>query len=243
MAASAKTGFISEGSILQFFAKHPVVFYWTFTFIENLTDKAEAERRFKKFQDLLRRRGAEWLHVWEPQKRGAWHVHLITDVYLDVNWLRPWMVQRGFGPIMKVYRIERGARWIEGRGWVADTRDVEKLCRYLRKYLTKSRAESKDGKKAFGGGGGKRWKSMEDPGRPGPKVGNTRFAWNPWQDNPMSYLLQMGRLFYRELNGCWPPWEKDAVLRTGWFQYLIKLGYEYTNWGDYDPFFVVPGYG
>lgn len=228
MAATAKTAYLAEQSVLQFVGNHAVVFYWTFTFQELVLDKEEAEKRFRPLVDLFRRRGAKHLAFWEPQKRGAWHVHLLTDKYFDVVWLRPWLMKRGWGPQMKVKVVQKGSQWVQGKGWVTDDSGVRRLCWYLRKYLTKSLSASTDGKKAFGGS-------------VAAKAGTTRFKWNPRTDNPLSYLYFYGARLYRELHGENPRWRGDCLLNSGLFSLLIRMGYEYTDYGSFDPFFFWSG--
>lgn len=248
--ASPKTAFIAEQSVRQFFLQHRVVYYWTFTIADCCTKKSEAERRFKPFKDLIRRRGKEMLEFWELQKRGAWHVHLVTDAYLDVNWLRPWMMERGWGPQMKVKRVQSKGVWVQDRGWVPDEREVAGLVRYLVKYLLKCIRESDEAPAAFGhkkvfGGASKTWWAAgflaapfigpvkERRGRRGVFAGNTSFSWNPFVDGrPGAMLYSYGKTFFRELYGSLPSW-RDVT-------HCIRLGYEYCNYEAFDPFYVPP---
>lgn len=218
MPASKKTQFIAEQSILKFCATHRDVFYWTFTFADNVTEKLEAEKRFKAFRDLIKRRGGEELHFWEPQRRGSWHVHLLTDKYLNVVWLRQWMIDRGWGPQMRVERVASSAHYVEGKGWLSDNRAIKRLVWYLRKYLTKSLDDISDKKKPFGGSAVA-------------KIGTTMFKWMITV-SPYSYLYYYGSQSLHEVFGEWPSWLNIGL--------CIRLGYELTNYGDYDPFFVPP---
>jgi hypothetical protein len=214
--ASTKSLYIAQESIKALFARHEVVFYWTFTApSEGLPDKTEAERRFKPFKDLIARRGGDLLHFWELQERGAWHVHCLTNKYLDVKWLRPWMVARGWGPIMKVIRVESKRVWVDGQGWTRDERSEAKLIGYLTKYLTKCFREGRFYKKVFGGNARS-------------KIGTTLFRWVPWE-KPGAYLYFWGAQLFRELYHKLP--------RFTDIEYCIRLGYEVCNWEDRDPIF------
>lgn len=221
MAASSKTRYIAEASIRAFFARHPVTFYWTFTFADEVLEKGEAQKRFKPLVDLIRARGGEHLEFWELHPSGhGWHVHLLTDLYLDVNWLRPWLVRRRWGPIMKVKKVQSRRVWIDGEGWVRDDREEARLVRYLCKYLTKAfAAASQFKKKCFGG-------SAQS------KIGTTLFKWVPWL-NPWSYLYAVGAARFRDHQGRCPRFtEMNLVLR---------IGYHVSGWSEVDPWLLIDG--
>ena len=184
MAVSKKSEFIAQLSFDSFFARHKVSYFWTFTFAENLQDKKEAERRFKKVRDLFDRKGAEYLAVWERQTRGAWHVHLVTDKYFSVHWLRPWVVARGFGQFLRV-EVLRGRHRCEDGKWRRDETQHRRVARYITKYLRKGMSGVADG-------GVKRF-----VGKRLCKAGTTRFSWRP-EENPNAMLYSYGRsLFYQ----------------------------------------------
>lgn len=227
MPASAKTKFIAQESLRRFFTMHPGgVYYWTFTLVD-LVDKTEAERRFKPFEDKLRSQGGELLQFWEVQERGAWHVHLVTDKYLDVNQVRPWMVERGWGPQMKVRFVRAPRRWVPGEGWVLDDRQLWGLVKYLCKYLTKSFGDAAGGAAAMWG------KKKVFGGSRSAMVGTTRLAWNPWvEGKPGTYLYFYGRQLFNELYGEDPTWFD--------LSHVIRLGYEACDYGSWDPFYTPP---
>lgn len=201
-----------------FFIRHPVVYFWTFTIAENVTCKAEVERRFKPFKDLVKRRGGHWLAFWERQERGAWHVHVLTETYFEVEKLRPWMIERGWGPWMKVKRCQPKAHY-NGEQWVVDLSSVERLVRYLVKYVTKSLEDDQGGKiRPFAGC---------KPAR----TATVSFKWVPWE-RPFSYLWHMGRSLYCQMYNEFPSW-KDSRL-------LIRMGAEDVGWEAIDPWFIPP---
>ncbi len=174
----AKSRYILEQSLIGFIERnHGHCFYWTFTFHDNVTDKREAERRIKPFFDYLDRKRASCVGVWERQARGAWHPHLLTDAYLDVNELRPWLKARGFGAQMRVEWIGKGSHL-----W----QDPLKLVRYLIKYLGQEYRERIPGRErlAFF-----RW---------GAKCGSTKFHWNTslsklWREGQTAFLKEFRR--------------------------------------------------
>lgn len=219
MPASSKTRYIAEASIRAFFARHPVTFYWTFTFAEVVHDKGVAEARFKPLVDLIRRRGGEHLEFWELQARGCWHVHLLTDTFLDVNWLRPWLKKRGWGPQMKVVKVQAQRVWVDGEGWVRDDRGEARLVRYLCKYLTKAfAAASHFKKKAFGGSARAR-------------IGTTIFKWVPWF-NPWAYLYAKGAERFRLRQGRCPRFSEMGL--------VMRIGYHVSGWANVDPWLIMP---
>lgn len=213
-----KTRFSAEFSLAAFFNRHPVVYFGTFTLAENVTSKAEAERRFKPFKDLVKRRGGSFLCFWERQVRGAWHVHCLFTTYLDVLWLRPWMVARGWGQWMKIKRCERRTVH-QGDKWGVDLSSVQGLMRYLVKYVTKSLTDDYGEKmRPFGGD------------RPS-KACTVAFQWCPWE-NPCSYLWHLGRSLYRQMYGEFPDWREASL--------LIRMGAEDCDWWATDPWFIPP---
>lgn len=62
----------------------------TLTFRENLTDLKVANKRFNDFLKYLtaRHKGLVWSVNPEPQKRGAWHFHMIATDYFDQEEIR-----------------------------------------------------------------------------------------------------------------------------------------------------------
>lgn len=243
MAGTAKSRYCAEQNLLAFFGRHPVVFYWTWTFAENIEDKELAEARFKPLLDKLRRMGAEELHFWERQKRGAWHVHLVTQKYLDVGWVRPFMVRRGWGPIMKAIRVESHVQYVPGEGWKREDSGEQRLVRYLIKYLTKAWRDSDMWKKPCGGSASA-------------KMFTTSFRWVPYTTGRAScYLFHMGKQYLAEIgqsidllcSDVWSvTWKKEelraerAKARFARIRQLIHLGYEVTGWGNFDPFYLLP---
>lgn len=281
MPASGKTKFIAEASIERFFFKHRVVYVWTFT-SRDVVSKAVAEARFKPFKDLIARKGKEMLFVWELQARGAWHVHLVTDAFLDVNKLREFMVDRGWGPQMRVDRIQSSEPlFVEGHGWIwvgNDKNRVEKTVRYLCKYLTKgfrgyregdavpdeillwARRELEAGNerevteefekvcRECGSDGALEaqfnlilrgfWgKKKVFGGSDSAKVGNTRFAFNPWITGKAgSMLCQIGRARWLAKFG-------SMCVGGSWASHIrvwIRMGYEICDWATFDPFYAPP---
>jgi len=210
--SKAKTLHVAQVSIEQFFRQHRDVYFLTFTepgrkAEEDYWTKDQAEAAFKPFRDLCARRGVSIIVVWERQKRGSWHPHVLANQFFDVNHLRAWMVERGWGVQM---RLEWVTRPVEGQG-----RKVEGIIRYLTKYLTKSvhQVSGYEHRKCFC--------ASADA-----KCGGTSFRWVPWI-RPGSYLYAMGFEYFLAMNERFPNF-RDVME-------VIRYGVEATGWADIDP--------
>jgi len=220
--SKAKTLLVAKTSIENFFLTHRDVYFWTFTEPGRLDGQAywtkdEAESHLKPFRDLCSRRGMSLLVVWEKQKRGAWHPHCLIDHFLDVNWVRRWMVQRGWGQQMKVEWLTRHTKTTSEGGRVTSAYYMpgcQRVVRYLTKYLTKSvHGTATDVKKKVFGG------SRDS------KAGGISFKWCPWV-KAGAYLYAAGLCLFCQLNAR-PPTFRDV-------SQVIRLGVEETDWASYD---------
>lgn len=168
----------------------------------------------------------EYLAFWELQKRGSWHLHLLTSVYLDVNWLRPWMVSRGWGPQMRVELVKVSHGFVTPLDGKPDFRTfgphtssgAHRLANYLTKYLTKS-LDDVPGKKPFSGSAAA-------------KCGTVGFCWMP-EVNPYAYFFYWGRLLFFDMHGRSPKFHE--------FRHVMRLGYEDCGWAAIDPWSDPPG--
>jgi len=222
--SKAKTHHIANQSLERILTKTEqgrAVYYWTLTIANNVQDKAIAEQMLKPLKDLILRKGGSFAGVWEQQERGAWHAHFLTDRYLDVNILRPWLVERGWGPQMRAVRCHITGR-PDGEGrWVTDISSVRRLIRYLGKYVTKSLHDDQGVKHA-------RVFFCSAKAR----AGTTRFSWLP-EVNPSAYLYYWGRHLFYTINGRWPTFRECEL--------VIRLGVEDTDWLSVDPWWTPRG--
>ena len=136
---------------------------------------AGASDRWESFRGRLARRfpglRIEWARVYELQKRGAVHVHLIVRgaYFIPHSLLVRLAVASGFGPIVDVRKVK------EARG----------VSSYLGSYLAKSRRTFPKGARVFGASRGWRigWvkRVPASAGRwvVGPRMGQT---WSDWAD-------------------------------------------------------------
>lgn len=213
-----KLRFAGEHNFSEYIRIRPRVYFWTLTIAENVTSKEEAERRFKPVKDYIRRRGGTMVGVWEKQERGAWHVHFLTEKYIDVNWFRPWLMQRGWGQWCKVKIVEPRARWT-GERWEVDLESVRGIIRYLGKYLLKACTDDYGNKV-----------------RPlicsrSARKATVGFKWVPWE-NPYAFLYAVGRSLWMDMYGTAPRWTDSKI--------LIFMGAEDVDWYATDPWFIPP---
>jgi len=112
----------------------------TFTFAENITDKLEASKRWRRLKARLKRHypGLRAVGVWQRQKRGAWHFHAVFDRRLDVLRVRPWAMECGFGSQLNMRAI--GDLPGMKQGW-----SPERVARYLTRYITRDLSDGDAG--------------------------------------------------------------------------------------------------
>lgn len=243
-----KTKTVAIASVRQFCWMHPAVYWWTFTFEREVQDKVEADKAYKPFEDLVgRMEGKAWrwgpggdrytvpcagklLNFWELQKRGVWHVHCLTNVRIDVNFLRPWMVARGWGRQMRVELVKVGFgisfndeydqdKGPYSSGWAQFARGGCRIANYLAKYLTKSWLDLEaKGKRLF-------------TGSSDAIAGSTSFSWTP-ETSPYAYLWARGRELFWELFGRQPRFREMKL--------VLRIGYEDTRWYLIDPLMEPP---
>lgn len=142
----SRTAYLLEASLVRIMFQHDRSYLWTLTNAEPITDIAKVKRMSRALQDWIRRKGGTCAGVWEPQpkrsqKLGApvWHLHFITNLFIPVNWLRPWLKARGWGNI-DVQRVDENKRCQATRGnpvlRTADLARANYLTKYLRKPIT-----------------------------------------------------------------------------------------------------------
>lgn len=171
----------------------------TLSFHENITSKAEAERRWANLRARLRRQCPDLrgVGVWQRQERGAWHLHMVFDREISVDWLRLSAVSCGFGPQMKL-------RWIQGaRPGFRDMGGAVRTARYITRYITRDERGEEDK--------GVRVVCFVKPKES--RSANTHFGWA----SGMSQVYRIGRGEYLNIFGELPRRENyDLVCRLGW---------------------------
>ena len=118
----------------------------TLTTAENVTDKKEASKRFRRVLERIRRhfktngQRVEICGAWQRQQRGAWHPHFVCSRRLDVNWLRAVAVECGFGVQMRLDYIKptNGFRHVGSKYAV----------NYIGRYVTRDFSDTADAKGA-----------------------------------------------------------------------------------------------
>lgn len=169
----------------------------TFTFAENITSKAEAEIRWGRLRERLRRRHPN-LHgvgVWQRQSRGAWHLHLVLDRMLEITWLRSSALSCGFGTFINL-------RFVKKMDGFRDMGGPIRVARYIARYVTRDERGLED----------KGVRIVCFIGR-GTRVASTRFGWA----QGLSQLWRYGRAEFFSIFGHPPgPGEFNLCVRLGW---------------------------
>ncbi|NQU12146.1 hypothetical protein HQ590_15235 [bacterium] len=200
-ATRAKTEYLHRRRLEQFLERHlPHVWLATFTFQENITDKREAMHRWKPVADWLRRHGVDHVGVWQQQKRGAWHHHVLVNRYLNVVGLRAFCVARGWGSFLNIERVGQGSRRFAAPG---------RVVQYLTRYLTRDFCDHVPRRVRL------------TSGRASNKVGTTRFQWV----NGLAKVWRTGCT----LLGRQPAWGDDRDQRRVWLLGCERLGLDYAE--------------
>jgi len=170
----------------------------TLTFAENITSKSEAEVRWGRLRERLRRRypNLKGVGVWQRQSRGAWHLHLVIDRQLDINWLRPAAMACGFGTFINL-------RFVKKMDGFRDMGGAVKVARYIARYVTRDERGIED----------KGVRIVCFIGRE-TRIASTRFGWAAG----LSQLWRYGRAEFFTIFGCAPS--------AGQYGLCVRLGWE-----------------
>lgn len=172
----------------------------TFTFADNVTDKLEASKRWRRLKARLKRHypGLRAVGVWQRQHRGAWHFHCVFDRRLDVVSVRAWAVECGFGNQLNMRAIGDLPGMKQGWG-------PERVARYLVRYITRDVSEGDSGVRLADYCGDSR-------------RATTAFRWG----GGIARLWRLGRQAWAELfdvhDGTGPTFEE--------FWFVVRLGWE-----------------
>lgn len=111
--------------------------FFTMTFSEHITNKLEASKYWNVFLTSIKKRFPSWafVGVWERQKSGRWHLHLLVNVYNVSNN----SLKRFFRYYSGVSSLPVGFTDIK---YTYDDSTEDRLVFYLMKYLTKEKRES-----------------------------------------------------------------------------------------------------
>lgn len=147
--------------VKSIFADHML----TFSYRENVTDRARVAADWKEFVRLFRVRYPDWkyLAVLEKQERGSFHIHAAVQGKQDIRWLlRCWLIAIG-QPLddvsswlvdgVKLGDKSLGAVNVEPpkKRWGGNSRQWQrdKLSGYLTKYIGKEFEESDKNAKKY----------------------------------------------------------------------------------------------
>lgn len=153
-------------------------YLWTFTFRENVTDVDQAQKFYKRFHELFRKRypDSKFATVPEQQERGAWHLHSAVADRLDIYWvLRCWYIALGHkvkieydgkGKKKVVPYVKDKGQWrpaethevlggvnvrAQSKRWASNsgTWDTDRLASYMAKYMDKTFSEVMGGRRRY----------------------------------------------------------------------------------------------
>jgi hypothetical protein len=171
----------------------------TFTFKDNITDKLEASKRWRRLKARLKRHylGLRAVGVWQRQTRGAWHFHCVFDRRLDVVSVREWAIECGFGSQLNMRAIGDLPGMKQGWG-------PERVAKYLTRYVTRDVSEGDPGVRLADYCGDAR-------------RATTAFVWG----GGIAKLWRLGASAWSDLLGCHDGRHPDfemfwAVVRLGW---------------------------
>jgi hypothetical protein len=176
-------------------SKCPV--FLTLTFKDNVTDKADAEKRWSRLRERLRRKYPDLsgVGVWQRQSRGAWHLHAIISQPMPVDWLRPAAVECGFGAFVDL-------KFVNQRDGFRGMGGPEKCARYMARYVTREWRDDRD-KSA-------RLVCYIGDGR----SSSVRFSWV----RGLHQLWRIGRAQWWDIFGATP--------KHGEWMFVVRLGWE-----------------
>jgi len=196
-AHQAKLAFAVQLCVFELCRTSETPTFATLTFADNITDKAEAEIRWGRLRERLRRRcpNLRGVGVWQRQSRGAWHLHLVLDRYIDINWLRPAAQSCGFGSFINL-------RFVKKFDGFRDMGGPMKVAKYIARYVTRDE------------------RGPEDKGvrvvcfiSRDARVASTRFGWAAG----ISQLWRYGRAEFYNIFGHAPSGgEYGLCVRLGW---------------------------
>lgn len=176
-------------------AKHPT--FDTFTFAENLTDKREAARRWRRLKARLKRHypGLRGVGVWQRQERGAWHLHYLFDRFLPIVLVREWAQVCGFGPMLNMRPVKEAPGF---RAWT-----IQRVARYVSRYITREVSKGEPCVRLVDYTGDSR-------------EATTAFRWA----HGLGYLWRQGRQVWSDIHGGFAlPTFED-------FWFVVRLGWE-----------------
>jgi len=174
-------------------AKRPT--FDTFTFADNCQDKHEAGRRWRRLKARLKRHyhGLRAVGVWQRQARGAWHLHVLFDRWLDVVRVRAWALECGFGSQLNMRSVKEAPGF---RSWT-----IKRVAQYISRYITRD-IDDED----------KHVRVVDYTGDT--RLCTTAFRWA----HGIAYLWRKGRAVFSEIYNCRPATFEDFwfIIRLGW---------------------------
>jgi hypothetical protein len=203
MGQTARTAYCVELAVEYLAGEFTRCTFCTLTFKENLTVKRDAQERWLPLKERLRRRYPALMAVgvWQRQKRGAWHLHLVCSDRISIEWLRPAALDCGFGSFTNIKYVDRNSNRMNlhdfSKAQVVAAGDV---ARYITRYLTRERDPRDKGVRL-----------VEYLGKC--RISTQRFSWA----GGMSFLWRKGCAAWKEFWGVAPSFDGwENVIQMGW---------------------------
>lgn len=197
LAHQAKLAFAVSLCVEELCRESETPVFCTLTFADNVTEKAEAEIRWGRLRERLRRHcpNLKGVGVWQRQSRGAWHLHVVLDRQISIEWLRPAALASGFGSFVNL-------RFVKAFDGFRDMGGPRKVARYIARYVTRDE------------------RGIEDKGvrivcfiNREARIASTRFGWAAG----VSKLWRFGRAEFYSIFGHAPSGaEYNLCVRLGW---------------------------
>ena len=202
MSAHARTAFAVQLAIEYLAREFTRCTFCTFTFHENITVKREAAERWEPLKKRLKRKFKSLMGVgvWQRQKRGAWHLHMVMSQRVAIEWLRAAAMDCGFGSFINIKYVDSSDKARVHNFKDAKIVGAKDVASYITRYLWRAR-DSKD----------KGVRLTEYLGKC--RISTVRFSWV----GGMSRVWRAGVAAWVELWGCEPSFEGwENVISLGW---------------------------
>lgn len=202
--------------------------FLTLTFADHVTDIREAQRRFNSLQtNVINKRYEAWLGVWERQKSGRVHFHLLVVMGSDIRTGFDWDdINKGnYKSACKALRAEwsfwrkTAKAYRFGRTELLPVRSTsEGIARYVGKYIGKHLDQRVDEDK----------NARLVRYSKGSRVATTRYSWATPGAAEWRYKVKRFAMIMSKTRGC-PPTMKGLAAALGprwaynWREFILSL--------------------
>jgi hypothetical protein len=201
-----KTAYLVAVSVEWLLRRFQRCTFVTITAKECLADLHEAKRRFIPVANWFRRKNLVGVGVWQLQRRGAWHLHVLVSGRVEVAELRPFAVARGWGSQLNVKAVYAYKNRPE-----TFALQVKRLGDYVSRYVTRDLS------------GNRGYQLVTYVG--GARCGTVRFGWV----GGVAKVWRIGCEMFYEMFKRFPRWgDSEFVLRLGLECVWGQSGFEWV---------------